>query len=349
MKLKVKSAVRYAFLTSKFSVHNRPLLSAITTANITSSFHLSTAVPKQPESQAAAAVSQGDIAQLQRFFDQHSGDRLLALTGAGISTESGIPDYRSPGVGLYTRTPNDGNGNSSYRPMTASAFLGSAAARQRYWARSFLAWRSTIFGAQPNAGHLSLASWQRAGKLGAIVTQNVDRLHQKAGSEHVLELHGSLYTVRCLRCSRRIARTLMQSRLEELNAGLLLENEKLLKSQQNSQLGLGARPDGDIDLSQAEHFEGILKPDIVFFGENVPRTVVEEIGGLVERCSGLLVLGTSLAVFSSYRFVVQALALQKPLLLVNIGPTRADGQDGVVRLDAKLGDLLPRIEVESRC
>lgn len=346
------------------TVHNRPLLSAITTANITSSFHLSTAVPKQPESQAAAAVSQGDIAQLQRFFDQHSGDRLLALTGAGISTESGIPDYRSPGVGLYTRTPNDGNGNSSYRPMTASAFLGSAAARQRYWARSFLAWRSTIFGAQPNAGHLALASWQRAGKLGAIVTQNVDRLHQKAGSEHVLELHGSLYTVRCLRCSRRIARTLMQSRLEELNAGLLLENEKLFKSQQNSQLGLGARPDGDIDLSRAEHFverfrvpdcdhcarqEGILKPDIVFFGENVPRTMVEEIGGLVERCSGLLVLGTSLAVFSSYRFVVQALALQKPLLLVNIGPTRADGQDGVVRLDAKLGELLPRIEVGNRC
>lgn len=302
-------------------------------------------------------VSQKDIDQLQSFVDlcTKSSKRIpfLVLTGAGISTESGIPDYRSPVVGLYER--------GGYKPMTYAAFLGSESARRRYWARSYLNW-PRFSSATPNTGHLVLRKWQTAGVVGSIVTQNVDRLHHKAGSEAVVELHGSLYSVRCLRCRRRTPRTLMQKMMTEVNAGLLAESQDLLQLNNEH----AARPDGDTDILSSskkgeafvERFQipdcdscgssGILKPDIVFFGDNVARSVVEEISGLVERASGLLVLGSSLQVFSSYRFVAQAARLQKPILIVNIGPTRADGSlpQFVLRLNAKIGHLLPRIKVE---
>ncbi|MBU6531469.1 NAD-dependent protein deacetylase [Streptomyces mayonensis] len=250
--------------------------------------------------------------------------RVLVLSGAGISTESGIPDYRGEGGSL-----------SRHTPMTYQDFTGSPRARRRYWARSHLGWR-TFGGARPNAGHRSVAAFGRRGLLTGVITQNVDGLHQAAGSEDAVELHGSLSRVVCLSCGAFSPRRELALRLEEANAGF-------------SPVAAGINPDGDADLSdeQVGDFRvvpcavcgGVLKPDVVFFGEAVPPPRVEHCRALVREAASVLVLGSSLTVMSGLRFVRQAAREGKPVLIVNRDPTRGD-REALVRVALPLGAAL---------
>ncbi|MFF4139247.1 NAD-dependent protein deacetylase [Streptomyces mirabilis] len=249
---------------------------------------------------------------------------VLVLSGAGISTESGIPDYRGDGGSLVRHTP-----------MTYQDFTASAQARRRYWARSHLGWR-TFGRARPNAGHRAVAAFGRHGLLSGLVTQNVDGLHQAAGSEGVVELHGSLDRVVCLSCGAFSPRREVARRLEEANVDF-------------EPVAAGTNPDGDADLTddQVGDFRvlpctvcgGILKPDVVFFGEAVPPRRVEHCRKLVREAASLLVLGSSLTVMSGLRFVCQAAKAGKPVLIINRDPTRGDPH-AVARVALPLGTAL---------
>ena len=252
---------------------------------------------------------------------------VVVLSGAGLSTESGIPDYRGE-TGRRRRA----------EPMTYQTFVGSLAARRRYWARSHLGWRH-IAAAAPNAGHRAVAGLQDRGLVTAVITQNVDGLHQAAGARDVIELHGSLDRVICLGCGRRTPRTRLDERLRGANAGWRAEATTI-------------NPDGDAVLAdeEIEAFQvvdcldcgGLLKPDVVFFGENVPRTRVEECYALTERAGMLLVLGSSLAVLSGFRFVRHAARLKVPVAIINQGRTRGDDH-ALLAFDAPLGTTLTRL------
>ncbi len=249
---------------------------------------------------------------------------VLVLSGAGISTESGIPDYRGEGGSLTRHTP-----------MTYQDFVADAGARRRYWARSHLGWR--VFGrARPNAGHRAVAAFGRHGLLAGVITQNVDGLHQAAGSGDVVELHGSLDRVVCLSCGAFVPRRELARRLEEANPGF-------------APVAAGINPDGDADLTDdqvgdfrvvpCEVCGGVLKPDVVFFGENVPPERVERCRALVREAASLLVLGSSLTVMSGLRFVRQAAGEGKPVLIVNRDPTRGD-RHARARVALPLGSAL---------
>jgi NAD-dependent SIR2 family protein deacetylase len=260
-----------------------------------------------------------------------SGD-VLILSGAGLSTESGIPDYRGP-TGLARRAT----------PMTYQTFIGSAEARRRYWARSYLGWRH-IARAVPNDGHRAVAELSRRGLLTGIITQNVDGLHQAAGpvvgGAAVTELHGSLRWVSCLSCRQRTQRTELAGRLEAANPGW------------DAELAAALKPDGDADLGDeaiasfqvvdCAACHGLLKPDVVFFGENVPRPRAEACYALVERSSALIVLGSSLTVMSGFRYVRHAARWQRPIVIVNQGATRGDAY-AAATLDAPLGQTLTEL------
>jgi NAD-dependent SIR2 family protein deacetylase len=249
---------------------------------------------------------------------------VAVLSGAGLSTESGIPDYRGP-TGRSRRA----------EPMTYQKFVGSAQARQRYWARSHVGWRH-IGAARPNAGHRAVAALERRGLLAGIVTQNVDGLHQAAGARQVIELHGGLDRVVCLSCRERTPRAELERRLREANPGW-------------DEAGAAINPDGDAVLTDAQiagfnlvdctGCGGVLKPDVVFFGENVPRPRVDECFAVVGGARALLVLGSSLAIKSGLRFVTRAAELGIPIAIVNQGPTGGDG-DASLTLDAPLGPAL---------
>lgn len=249
---------------------------------------------------------------------------VLVLSGAGISTESGIPDYRGEGGSLTRHTP-----------MTFQEFTASAAARRRYWARSHLGWR-TFGRARPNAGHRAVAAFGRRGLLSGVITQNVDGLHQAAGSEDVLELHGGLGRVVCLSCGAVGSRADLARRLEAANAGF-------------RPVAAGLNPDGDADLTDAQaagftvvpcaRCGGVLKPDVVFFGEAVPPPRVDRCRALVTGATSLLVLGSSLTVMSGLRFVRQAAREGTPVLIINRDPTRGDHQS-VTRVALPLGPTL---------
>ena len=253
---------------------------------------------------------------------------VLILSGAGLSTESGIPDYRGP-----TGLARQASGSS---PMTYQTFTGSAAARRRYWARSYLGWRH-IARAVPNHGHRAVAELSRRGLLTGIITQNVDGLHQAAGAAEVTELHGSLHRVLCLSCGQRTSRTELDRRLAAANPGWDAETATVIK------------PDGDAVLAAeaTESFQvvgcsscqGVLKPDVVFFGENVPKPRAEACYALVERARALFVLGSSLTVMSGFRYVRHAARLQRPVVIVNQGATRGDSY-ATATLDAPLGPTL---------
>ena len=251
-----------------------------------------------------------------------SRGNVTVLTGAGLSTESGIPDYRGP----------SGQARRTGQPMTYQEFTGSAAARQRYWARSHLGWRH-VTGAPPNDGHRAVAALERAGLVRGVITQNVDGLHQAAGSVSVTELHGSLHRVVCLSCWSRSGRDELDARLRAANPAWTAAVRFL--------------PDGDVALDETGGFTvadclacgGLLKPDVVFFGENVPRQRVEECFALVSASSALVVLGSSLTVMSGLRYVRRASSLGIPVLIVNQGATRGD-ELAVARLDAPLGATL---------
>jgi len=249
---------------------------------------------------------------------------VVVLSGAGLSTESGIPDYRGP-TGLARRA----------QPMTYQTFVSGAAARQRYWARSHQGWRH-IAAAAPNAGHRAVAELGRRGLLTGIITQNVDGLHQAAGATGVVELHGSLSRVRCLGCGQRTPREQLDQRLRDANPGWAVR-------------ATAVNPDGDVVLPDeaVTAFQvvdcaacgGLLKPDVIFFGENVPPGRVAACYDLVGRASALVVLGSSLTVMSGFRFVRQAARHGIPVVIVNHGPTRGDAL-ATVKLDAPLGETL---------
>jgi NAD-dependent SIR2 family protein deacetylase len=250
---------------------------------------------------------------------------VVVLSGAGISTESGIPDYRGP-TGTLRR----------HGPMTYQQFVGSAEARRRYWARSYLGWRE-ISRARPNAGHVAVATLEQRGQVAGIVTQNVDGLHQAAGARQVIELHGGLDIVLCLSCGLRERRVSLDARLRAANPSF-------------GSAVTAVNPDGDVELADAVLDEfvpvgcvycasALLKPDVVFFGENVPRSRVDACYALVEGARSLLVLGSSLTVMSGLRFVRRAAALDIPVAIVNLGATRGDPLASV-KVEAPLGEVL---------
>jgi NAD-dependent SIR2 family protein deacetylase len=256
---------------------------------------------------------------------------VAVLSGAGLSTESGIPDYRGPSGLARVQTP-----------MTYQAFTREPDARRRYWARSHVGWR-TIARAAPNAGHAAVAALEQAGLLSGIITQNVDGLHQAAGAKRVVELHGGLDRVICLDCGESSARDALDERLRAANPAFAAEATTV-------------NPDGDVAIDPAaeEEFrvvpcgscgDGLLKPDVVFFGETVPRERVQECFGLVESSRLLLVLGSSLTVMSGRRFVLRAAKLGIPVAIVNRGVTRGDSYAGL-RLDAPLGDTLTALATQ---
>ncbi|MFK4071189.1 NAD-dependent protein deacetylase [Streptomyces sp. NPDC029674] len=274
-----------------------------------------------PEDLPPAVTDLGPVA------DALGAGGVLVLSGAGISTESGIPDYRGEGGSL-----------SRHTPMTYQEFIADAGARRRYWARSHLGWR--LFGrARPNAGHRAVAAFGRHGLLSGVITQNVDGLHQAAGSQAVVELHGSLDRVGCLSCGAFSPRRELARRLEEANPGF-------------RPVAAGLNPDGDADLTDeqvgdfrvvpCEVCGGVLKPDVVFFGETVPPERVEHCRGLVREATSVLVLGSSLTVMSGLRFVRQAAKEGTPVLIVNQDPTRGD-QLAAARVALPLGPALTTV------
>ena len=268
-----------------------------------------------------------DLPDLAVLVDLVADGGVVVLSGAGLSTDSGIPDYRGPSGAARPSTP-----------MTYQAFTGSAAARRRYWARSHLGWR-VIARAEPNAGHRAVAQLQGAGLLTGVITQNVDGLHTAGGARDVVELHGNLDRVLCLSCGRLSPRADLDRRLRAVNRAWRARV-------------LAVNPDGDVDLpeSDLDAFRtvdcdvcgGALKPDVVFFGETVPADRVAACFAMVEAARSLLVLGSSLTVMSGYRFVLHAAKLGTPVGIVNAGPTRGDAK-AQVRIDAQLGDVLPAL------
>ncbi|KUI27240.1 NAD-dependent deacetylase [Mycobacterium sp. IS-1742] len=264
-----------------------------------------------------------------------TGRRVAALTGAGMSTDSGIPDYRGP-----DSPPSN--------PMTIRQFTSDPVFRQRYWARNHVGWRH-MAATLPNAGHRALAALERAGVVTGLITQNVDLLHTKAGSRHVVDLHGTYARVVCLDCGHSMSRATLAELLEAANPGFLERAEAVG--------GIAVAPDADAIIGDTDSFRivdcpvcgGMLKPDIVYFGESVPKPRVEQAFAMVDAADVLLVAGSSLTVFSGYRFVRHAAARGIPVAIVNRGPTRGDDL-ATVKLDngcspmlALLADELPAL------
>jgi NAD+-dependent protein deacetylase sirtuin 4 len=271
----------------------------------------------------------------QSLVELLRGRRFVVLSGAGCSTESGIPDYRGPESSRKPRAP-----------IQYQEFVRSEAARVRYWARSTIGW-SRIADARPNAAHLALARLEDGGVLRGIITQNVDGLHHATGSRRVVELHGSLASVCCLACGAAVPRGEFQERLLSRNAEWV---ERLRQPTEAG--GVSLAPDGDSELppSALERFRvpgcdgcgGVLKPDVVFFGENVPAERVEQAWRLFEEAEVLLVVGSSLTVYSGRRFIYRAQQQGMPIGIVNLGPTRAD-EVAATKVEGRLGEVMPRL------
>lgn len=257
--------------------------------------------------------------------------RLFVMTGAGLSTESGIPDYRSEGVGLYARTDR--------RPMQYAEFVRSAKSRQRYWARNFVGWPQ-FSSHWPNSAHKALQRWEERGKLHWLVTQNVDALHSKAGQKRLTELHGCAHRVTCLGCGAISAREELQRRFISLNP------------EWQAQAGTVA-PDGDVFLEdeQVLHFRvpscddcgGILKPEVTFFGDSVNKATVQFVHERLAESDAVLVMGSSLQVYSGYRFLLAARDREMPVAILNIGPTRADHL-AELKVSGRCGEVLSVIQ-----
>ena len=268
----------------------------------------------------AGGVHDPDSVDLERMR-RVLGDRLwLVLTGAGVSTDSGIPDYRGPGAPVRT-------------PMTYQQLVSGPDALQRYWARAHLGW-SRMGGAEPNATHHRLAAMEAGGRLSGLITQNVDGLHRQAGHRDLVELHGRIDRVVCLDCGDRTPRSRIQRRLDRLNPGWTDQD-------------IEVAPDGDAILEATAGYQvatcescgGRLKPDVVFFGENVRKEIVERCYRLTDEAEALVVLGSSLQVMSGLRFVRRARANGVPVVIVNRGATRGDDLADV-RVDAGCAETL---------
>lgn len=277
------------------------------------------AVIRDPLAGVPRPVARGDAADAYALLDP---DRTFVLTGAGMSTDSGIPDYRGPG-------------SIGRRPMSVQTFLAGPRQQRRYWARSFIGY-ARFRRALPNRGHRDLAAIGPA----HLVTQNVDGLHEDAGSDPVIDLHGRIDRVLCLNCRRGVSRAWLQQEFEFRNAGFL---EGLSVSPGE----LETAPDGDVELEETDAFElrecphcgGVLKPDVVFFGENVPEARVRAADAALAASGAVLVLGSSLAVLSGLRFARRAARDGRPLVIVTDGPTRADDL-AAVRIVGRVGDFL---------
>lgn len=268
----------------------------------------------------ARPLTAGSLADV---IDALSGHRLAVLTGAGVSTDSGIPDYRGP--------------NSPQRtPMTFQQFTGDEGFRRHYWARNHVGWRH-VHRTLPNAGHRALAELEHRGVVHGVITQNVDLLHEAAGSKHVIDLHGRYDRVVCLSCGTVIARSELAARLDQLNPHFV----------DDVVADVEIAPDADAVIEQTSHFKvadcarcgGMLKPDIVYFGETVPKERVERAYALVDEGDALLVAGSSLTVQSGLRFVRHAAQTGKPVVVVNRGATRGD-RYATVTLDAGTSETL---------
>ncbi|MFD8753600.1 NAD-dependent protein deacetylase [Kitasatospora sp. NPDC059577] len=283
-------------------------------------------LPEGAEAPGGPAGSSGrdglaEVAGLVRLLERRGA---VVLSGAGLSTESGIPDYR----GATGR-------RRSGTPMTFQEFTGSEAARRRYWARSHTGWPA-FARARPNAGHRAVERLRRSGHVAAVITQNVDGLHHAAGTREAVELHGGLDRVVCLDCRRTSSRAELDQRLDASNRGFRRPDAVL-------------RPDGDAQLSPelvagfrvvpCADCGGVLKPDVVFFGENVPAARVDRCYELVDAAGSLVVLGSSLTVLSGLRFVRRAARARLPVAIVNQGPTRGDDL-AALRLDLPLGPAM---------
>jgi NAD-dependent SIR2 family protein deacetylase len=260
-----------------------------------------------PRNRGSTDQRMSEYSSLEDFTDRHR--RLFVLTGAGCSTPSGIPDYRDAD-GQWKRD----------QPVTYQAFMGEEKTRRRYWARSLVGWR-LIRKAHPNDAHRALAALEARGRTELLLTQNVDRLHQAAGSERVIDLHGRIDRVRCMDCEARSPREALQDDLSRLNPDWF-------------DLDGAEAPDGDANLEGADFSSfvippcprcgGLLKPDVVFFGENVPRDRVDAAFRHLEKADAVLIVGSSLMVYSGFRFVQHAVSLGKPVAAINLGRTRAD-------------------------
>lgn len=266
-----------------------------------------------------------DTEELVRFIRKHSC--LTVLTGAGCSTDSGIPEYR------------DDDGNWKHRqPMQFAEFVNDEMKRRRYWAQSFAGWKR-ISTARPNPAHRAIAKLERAGFVACVITQNVDNLHRAAGSRNVIDLHGILRHTRCLDCGMQGSRADYQNRLQESNPGW-------------STATTAIAPDGDARISNEDfrsfnvpgciRCNGVVKPDVVFFGEAIPGSRASTAKRFLEQSDALLVVGSSLMVFSGYRFVRLASETDKPIAIVNRGTTRADAL-ATHKMSANCAEILPRV------
>jgi len=281
-----------------------------------------------------AAPSAADLEVLGRIHNLLAGKRIALLTGAGLSTDSGIPDYRGPD-------------SAPRSPMTYQEFVRDPANRQRYWARNHIGW-SRLRQADPNQGHRAAVDLERRGLLSGLITQNVDRLHEQAGSVNVVDLHGRFDQVVCLDCHRTYTRQLLAGMLLELNPGFLEEA---------TESGLvEMAPDADStveDLALIGRFVvaacpacgGTLKPDFVYFGENVPKERVDRSYSIVDEAGALLVAGSSLTVMSGLRFVRHASKDGKPVVIINRGDTRGDDR-ATIKLHAGVSESLAWLAAE---
>ena len=268
---------------------------------------------------------------LSEFIDR--AKRLVVLTGAGCSTDSGIPDYRSPG-GAWTR----------HKPIFFSSFVRSAEVRRFYWARSFRGW-PRFAAARPNRAHIAIADLESSGKVHQLITQNVDDLHQEAGSRAVVQLHGRNRLVVCLQCRAEFPREAMQQRLADTNARWIERASWRHLHPDDADFA----PDGDAAVAQdtigefvvpeCDNCGGVLKPAVVFFGESVPAPKVTYAMSRVDEADALLVVGSSLTVWSGFRFAKRAHERGTPIAIVNIGPTRAD-ELATIKVEANCGEVL---------
>lgn len=276
-----------------------------------------------PPADGLAELDPEERRLLDRAVALLAGHRLAVLTGAGLSTDSGIPDYRGPGS-----VPRS--------PMTYQQFVGDEALRRRYWARNHVGWRH-LRRADPNAGHAAVALLEQRNLLSGLITQNVDKLHSSAGSVNVIDLHGTFDRVVCLQCASTFPRSRIAEILEELNPGYL---------ERESDAG-DVAPDADADVDDTGDFVmapcpvcgGMLKPDFVYFGENVPKARVADAYAMVDDAGALLVAGSSLTVMSGLRFVRHAFKAGKPVVIINRGHTRGD-EFASLKIEAGVSEAL---------
>ena len=340
------------------SLHGRTTLRPVARAVFRSGLHEASERPPNPHTLLSQVQMQDRIDELLEWFDGKTS--VLTLTGAGLSTDSGIPDYRGHG-GSYHR---------GHKPMIHDQFMSSSLQRQRYWGRGMVGWRD-FDKREPNAGHYALAELERLGRIGvtfedkaeyyphnaavdwtsssghrrmSLITQNVDSLHRRAGSGHMTELHGRTDRLKCMQCGAQRDRKDFHNELEELNREWL---EQALAEQDET----SARPDGDAHVASENysavvvpactHCGGFLKPDVVFFGDSVPKHRVERCLAALDAADGLLCVGSSLAVHSAYRFVRAAHNKGIPIAILNVGETRAETEGlDVLKIEAPAGPTL---------